>query len=113
MWYVLRANTPELQSLFQSRLLIEGLLSPTLVVQMLRAPTIPSMHRTATLPVMLMTFLIAAVGIYLPFSGVGAMVGLQPLPWEYFPWLIGTLLAYCLVAQGMKMLYIRRFGQWF
>jgi Mg2+-importing ATPase len=36
-----------------------------------------------------------------------------PLPWEYFPWLVGTLLCYCVVAQGMKALYVRRFGQWF
>ena len=113
MWYVFGANTPELQSLFQSGWFIEGLLSQTLVVHMLRTQKIPFIQSTAALPVMLMTVLIAAVGIYLPFSGVGAMVGLQPLPWEYFPWLVGTLFAYCLVAQGMKMLYIRRFGQWF
>jgi hypothetical protein len=35
------------------------------------------------------------------------------LPWEYFPWLAGTLLAYCCVAQGMKTFYIRRFKQGF
>ena len=99
-----------LQAFYQS---LASSNSQTLVVHMLRTQKIPFIQSTAALPVMLMTFLIAAVGIYLPFSGVGAMVGLQPLPWEYFPWLVGTLLAYCLVAQGMKMLYIRRFGQWF
>jgi len=36
-----------------------------------------------------------------------------PLPLAYFPWLAATLFGYCLVAQGMKNLYIRRFGQWF
>eukprot|EP00102_Acyrthosiphon_pisum_P027486 XP_016664696.1 PREDICTED: magnesium-transporting ATPase, P-type 1-like [Acyrthosiphon pisum] len=49
----------------------------------------------------------------LPFSPLGHMVGLTPLPWAYFPWLVATLLGYCVVAQGMKMLYIKRFGQWF
>ena len=67
----------------------------------------------AALPVMLMTGLVMALGIYVPFSPLGAMVGLQPLPWEYFPWLVGTLLCYCVTAQTMKTLYIRRFGQWF
>ncbi len=113
MWYVFGANTPELQALFQSGWFIEGLLSQTLVVHMLRTRRIPFIQSTAALPVMLMTGLITTLGVYLPFSGLGALVGLQPLPWEYFPWLVATLLAYCLVAQGMKSLYIRRFGQWF
>lgn len=113
MWYVFAANTPELQSLFQSGWFIEGLLSQTLVVHMLRTQKIPFIQSTAALPVMLMTFLIMAIGIYIPFSPLGAAVGLQPLPWEYFPWLVGTLLCYCCVAQGMKMFYVRRFGQWF
>ena len=43
---------------------------------------------------------------------LGAAIGLQPLPIAYFPWLAGTLLCYCLVAQLMKTVYIRRFGQW-
>ncbi|MGW6778705.1 magnesium-translocating P-type ATPase [Brucella pseudogrignonensis] len=113
MWYVFAANAPEMQSLFQSGWFIEGLLSQTLVVHMLRTQKIPFIQSTAALPVMLMTGLVMALGIYIPFSPVGAMVGLQPLPWAYFPWLAGTLLAYCVVAQTMKTVYIRRFGQWF
>lgn len=113
MWYVFAANTPEMQSLFQSGWFIEGLLSQTLVVHMLRTQKIPFIQSTAALPVMLMTGLVMAIGIYIPFSPLGTMVGLQPLPWEYFPWLAGTLFAYCIVAQTMKTFYIRRFGQWF
>jgi len=113
MWHVFGANKPELQSLFQSGWFIEGLLSQTLVVHMLRTQKIPFIQSTAALPVMLMTGLVCVLGIYIPFSPLGAMVGLQPLPWEYFPWLAGTLLSYCIVAQTMKTIYIRRFGQWF
>ncbi len=113
MWNVFAANKPELQSLFQSGWFIEGLLSQTLVVHMLRTQKIPFIQSTAALPVMLMTGLVCVLGIYIPFSPLGAMVGLQPLPWQYFPWLAGTLLSYCIVAQTMKTIYIRRFGQWF
>ncbi|MGN6770474.1 MAG: magnesium-translocating P-type ATPase [Rhizobiaceae bacterium] len=113
MWYVFGANAPAHQSLFQSGWFVEGLLSQTLVVHMLRTQKIPFIQSTAALPVMLMTGLICVLGIYMPFSPVGAAVGLQPLPWEYFPWLVATLFAYCVVAQTMKTFYIRRFGQWF
>lgn len=113
MWFVFAANNVEAQALFQSGWFIEGLLSQTLVVHMLRTQKIPFIQSRATLPVLLTTAVIMAIGIYIPFSPLGAMVGLEPLPLSYFPWLAATLLSYCLVAQGMKRLYIKRFGQWF
>ena len=113
MWFVFAANSVQMQSLFQSGWFVEGLLSQTLVVHMLRTQKIPFVQSTAALPVLLATALVCALGIYLPFSPVGAMVGLTPLPLAYFPWLVGTLLAYCVLTQGVKTLYVRRFGQWF
>lgn len=113
MWYVFGASHAGAQALFQSGWFVEGLLSQTLVVHMLRTQKIPFIQSRATLPVLLTTFAIMAAGITIPFSPLGAMVGLVPLPWEYFPWLAATLFCYCLVAQGMKRLYIKRFGQWF
>ncbi len=113
MWYVFAANSPQMQSLFQSGWFVEGLLSQTLVVHMLRTQKIPFIQSRAALPVMLTTLGVMIAGILLPFSPLGAGVGLTPLPWAYFPWLVAILSGYCLVAQGMKMLYIKRFGQWF
>ncbi|SUB83261.1 Magnesium-transporting ATPase, P-type 1 [Pragia fontium] len=113
MWFVFSANSVDQQSLFQSGWFIEGLLSQTLVVHMLRTQKIPFIQSRAALPVMLMTGLVMAIGIYIPFSPLGHVVGLQPLPWSYFPWLVGTLFSYCVVAQMMKRFYIRRFGRWF
>lgn len=113
MWYVFAANSPELQSLFQSGWFIESLLSQTLVVHMLRTQKIPFIQSTASLPVLLATGTVCVLGILIPFSPLGAAVGLQPLPWAYFGWLAATLVAYCVVAQTMKTIYIRKFGQWF
>ncbi|WLT05807.1 magnesium-translocating P-type ATPase [Gilliamella apis] len=113
MWFVFGANSVAAESLFHSGWFIEGLLSQTLVVHMLRTQKIPFIQSTAAFPVIVMTMLIMAVGIYIPFSPIGSLIGLQPLPWSYFPWLVGTLLCYCFVAQLMKRIYIKRFGQWF
>ncbi|CUS43323.1 MAG: magnesium-translocating P-type ATPase [Pseudomonadota bacterium] len=113
MWFLFAANTPAHQALFQSGWFIEGLLSQTLVVHMLRTQRIPFIQSTAALPVLMMSVLICGLGIYLPFSPFGTIIGLQPLPLSYFPWLAGTLLCYCVVAQTMKTVYVRRFGQWF
>ncbi|WP_016582522.1 magnesium-translocating P-type ATPase, partial [Yersinia pestis] len=86
MWFVFAANSVEHQALFQSGWFIEGLLSQTLVVHMLRTQKIPFIQSTAALPVLLTTGLIMAIGIYIPFSPLGTLVGLEPLPWQYFPW---------------------------
>ena len=113
MWYVFSANSVEMQTLFQSGWFIEGLLSQTLVVHMLRTRKIPFIQSTAAWPVIMMTLIVIVLGIYVPFSPLGTMVGLEPLPLSYFPWLVATLFSYCCVAQLMKTLYIRRFKQWF
>lgn len=113
MWHVFAANSVDHQALFQSGWFVEGLLSQTLVVHMLRTQKIPFIQSCAALPVMLATGVVMALGIYIPFSPLGHIVGLVPLPWTYFPWLVATLFGYCVVAQGMKRIYMRRFGQWY
>ncbi|KEI79613.1 magnesium ABC transporter ATPase [Clostridium botulinum A2 117] len=112
MWFVFKANTPAMQSLFQSGWFIEGLLSQTLIVHMIRTKKIPFIQSRATSPVLLLTGIIMAAGICLPFTSFGASVGLQPLPFLYFPWLIGILLAYCVLTQFIKRLYIKKFNSW-
>ncbi|WP_239352514.1 magnesium-translocating P-type ATPase, partial [Snodgrassella communis] len=113
MWFVFHANAPEVQNLFHSGWFVEGLLSQTLVVHMLRTRKIPFVQSTAALPVLLMTVLVMAIGICIPFSPISNWIGLTALPWQYFPWLVLTLGCYCVVTQIVKRCYIRRFGQWF
>lgn len=112
MWYVFKCTSPDAQSLFQSGWFIEGLLSQTLIVHMIRTRKIPFFQSRASLPVMITTFAIMAIGIIIPFSGFGSSLGLVSLPWSYFPWLIGILLGYCLLTQVVKNWYIRRFKMW-
>ncbi len=112
MWWFFSCQSPEAQSLFQSGWFIEGLLSQTLIVHMIRTRKVPFLQSTASWPVLLMTFSIMAVGIFVPFSSFGASIGLMPLPWAYFPWLVGILLTYCILTQGLKVLYIRAFQRW-
>jgi Mg2+-importing ATPase len=112
MWHVFGADSVEKQSLFQSGWFVVGLLTQTLIVHMIRTQHIPFIQSRAATPVILLTASIMAIGIYLPFSPLGAHVGMVPLPASYFPWLAGILLSYCLLTQLIKRLYIRRFGQW-
>ena len=112
MWFVFQANTFEKQALFQSGWFIEGLLSRTLIVHMIRTRKIPFIQSIAAPPVLLLTGTIMAIGIILPFTPFGASVGMVPLPMSYFPWLVATLLSYAVLAQFVKIWYIRRFKAW-
>jgi P-type Mg2+ transporter len=112
MWFVFKANSPAQQSLFQSGWFIEGLLSQTLIVHMIRTKKIPFIQSWATAPVLALTTAIMAVGIYIPFSGFADALKMQPLPSSYFPWLIGILFVYCLLTQIVKNWFIRKFHEW-
>lgn len=112
MWWVFKCQGPETEALFQSGWFVEGLLSQTLIVHMIRTRKVPFVQSCASWPVMLMTFSIMAVGICVPFTSFGSSIGLVPLPWSYFPWLVCILLSYCILTQWLKTKYIRVFNRW-
>ena len=112
MWHVFGANSVDRQALFQSGWFIEGLLSQTLIVHMIRTQYIPFIQSRAAAPVILLTASIMAFGMFLPFSPLGAHLGMVRLPESYFAWLAAILLGYCTLTQVVKRIYIRRFHQW-
>lgn len=112
MWYVFNCSSPVAQSLFQSGWFVEGLLSQTLIVHMIRTKKIPFIQSRASWPVMSMTLAIMAVGIIIPFTKFGSYIGLTPLPLSYFPWLAVTLIAYYVLTQLIKEWYIKKFKRW-
>lgn len=112
MWFIFKANTVGSQSLFQSGWFIEGLLSQTLIVHMIRTQYVPFFQSRAAGPVIALTAAIMAFGIFLPFSSLGSHLGMVHLPGAYFLWLAAILLGYCTLTQVVKRIYIARFHQW-
>lgn len=112
LWFVFATNAPEKQALFQSGWFIEGLLSQTLIVHMIRTQKIPFFNSCASLPLLLMTGAIMALGIFIPYSFIGKSIGLVPLPLDYFFWLVGIILSYCLLTQVIKGWFIKKFHYW-
>lgn len=112
MWYVFGCDSSAHQSLFQSGWFVEGLLSQTLIVHMIRTRRIPFVQSRASWQVSMMALLTVTAGILIPFTPLGGAIGLEPLPLAYFPWLFGILLSYCMLTQIVKNWYIRRFVKW-
>jgi len=110
MWYVFGAKTDADQTLFQSGWFVVGLLTQTLIVHMIRTPKIPFLNSIAATPLLLMTVVIMAIGIFLPMGPFADYFKLQALPLSYFPWLVAILLGYATLTTVMKRIYIRKYG---
>ncbi len=101
------------QVIMNSGWFIEGLVSQTLVVHLLRTQKIPFLQSTPALPIMLSTSVAIAIACWLPYSPFAEAFGFVSLPFSYFYWLVATMLGYIALAQMVKTVYIRRFGRWF
>lgn len=112
LFFIFKANTPEQQGLFQTGWFVEGLLSQTLIVHIIRTKKIPFIQSWAATPVVALTSLIMLIGIMVPFTPMAVYLKMQPLPLSYFPYLIGILTGYCVLTQFVKQWFIREFGQW-
>ncbi|MDO9315746.1 MAG: magnesium-translocating P-type ATPase [Burkholderiaceae bacterium] len=110
MWWVFGADTVAEQALFHTGWFVVGLLTQTLVVHMIRTAKLPFIQSRASAPLLLMTGLVMAAGVWLPMGPLADDFGLQTLPLAYFPWLAGILAGYCVLTTVMKRYYIRRFG---
>jgi Mg2+-importing ATPase len=110
MWWLFDADTIARQTLFQSGWFVVGLLTQTLVVHMIRTPKLPFIESRASAPLIVMTVVIMAFGLWLPMGPLANDFKLQALPLGYFGWLAAILLAYCTLTTLMKRLYVRRFG---
>ncbi|MEG2633239.1 MAG: magnesium-translocating P-type ATPase [Oscillospiraceae bacterium] len=108
-------SDPAMQALyistFQAGWFVESMWSQTLVIHMIRTPKIPFIESRASLPVTALTFSGIAVLTLIPFTPLGAAIGLSPLPSIYFVWLSGIIACYMLLSTAVKKLYIRKYGE--
>jgi Mg2+-importing ATPase len=108
MWFVFRANDAAHVSLFQTGWFVESLLTQTLVIHVIRTNKIPFLQSRASLPLVVTSLLVMAIGIWLPFSPFAAALGFTGLPPLYWVLLFATLLLYIALTQTVKMWLLRR-----
>jgi Mg2+-importing ATPase len=110
MWFVLKANNVEFESLFQTGWFIESLLSQTLIVHILRTGKIPFLESTASPALLFTTITISLIGILLPYTALGEFLKMQALPSEYWFGLAVLLVCYLTFTQLIKTALIKRYG---
>ena len=110
LWNVYHANTILGATLFQSGWFIEGLLTQTLIVHMIRTRKIPFLQSRAAWSLIVMTLVIVTIGISLPMGNIASYVSMTAVPLSYFGWVFAIVIGYMVLVQLMKGFYERKFG---
>ncbi|KAJ4850493.1 hypothetical protein Tsubulata_011955 [Turnera subulata] len=97
---------------FHSAFFVEGLLMQTLIFHLIRTEKIPFIQEIASWPVICSTVTISAVGIAIPFTPIGEVMGFVSLPLTYFGFLVLLFLGYFIIGQIVKKLYILIYKNW-
>ncbi len=104
------AEKAGMERLFQTGWFVESLLTQTLIVHIIRTRRIPFFGSRASLPLMLTTLAIMAVGVWLPYSRFASSLGFVSLPPVYWVWIAGFLLVYSVLTHTVKVWFHKRYG---
>ena len=110
-WFVLKYNSMNLQAYFQTAWFVECIVTETFMIFYIRTNHITKSRPSNTL--LLLTFLTIVATITVPIvlsftTGFNFVI----LPAIYYLYLIGFVVIYGVIAQIVKSIYIKKFGEW-
>jgi len=102
----------EQAALFQTIWFSYGIVSNLIGLHIIRTAKIPFIQSNASKTVYIFTIAISVLAILVPFTALGAYIGLVPLRGIDIGLIFFVPLLYCIVALGMKRIYQKKFGEW-
>ena len=110
-WFILKYNSLDMQSYFQTAWFVECIVSETLMIFYIRTNHITKSKPSKTL--LVLTFLTIVFTIIVPIllsftQGFNFVI----LPAIYYLYLIGFVVLYGIIASIVKSLYIKKYGEW-
>ncbi|KAG6044261.1 hypothetical protein E4U17_000624 [Claviceps sp. LM77 group G4] len=107
------ADNEEAVRLAQTHWFLQGLLTQTLIVHLLRTAKLPFIQSRAAVPLALSTGAIMVIGFVITWIPPiqRALNFAQPSP-TFVGFLVAELLLYCVEVQIVKMIYIKIFKTW-
>lgn len=112
MWFIFQANTVQDAALFHSGWFVIGLITQTVVVHVIRTKKIPFIQSRASMSVILSTFAVIIAAVLIPGSTFGTFFDFVALPTAYWKWMILIVIAYVVMIQVVKSIYININKQW-
>ena len=109
MWYGFNIRIP---AIFQTIWFSYSIVSNLIGMHIIRTAKIPFIQSNANKAVYTSSILLSLIGILVPFTFVGNMIGLVPLELKYIAIILLVPILYCFVALLAKKIYIKKFGEW-
>ncbi len=97
---------------FQTIWFSYSIVSNLLGMHIIRTAKLPFIESNAHKFVYASSFLLAIIGVVIPFTWFGNLIGLVPIPTMYLPIIILVPILYCFVALIAKKIYMKKFGEW-
>ena len=97
---------------FQTIWFSYSIVSNLLGMHIIRTAKLPFIESNANKLVYFSSSLLAVIGVLIPFTWLGALIGLVPIPTIYMPIIILVPILYCFVALIAKKIYIKKYGEW-
>lgn len=97
-------------ALFHTGWFLESLSTQTIVIHVMRTAKTPFRESRPSPFLVATTLLILTVGVALPVSPLGKHLGFVPPPAPLVITMLGIVVGYLLLAQGVKSWYVRKYG---
>lgn len=109
LWFVLNVREA---ALFQTIWFSYSIVSNLTGMHIIRTAKMPFVQSNAHKAVYISSILLIIIGLIVPFTGLGAMIGLVPMAFEDIILIFGVTALYCIVAMFAKKIYIKKYKEW-
>ena len=112
LWFVFGYNNPDKAGYFQCGWFMFGVISQTMVIHTIRTHKIPFISANASRQLYLSNIAVVIVTLVIGMTDISAIFDMNRVPGSYGLWMVLLLLAYLLLAQIIKKIYIKINGEW-
>ena len=109
MWFVLGVRQA---AMFQTIWFTYSIVSNLAGMHIIRTQKIPFLQSNAHIAVYISSIALPFIGILIPFTRFGDILGFVPLAMEYIVLIITVTILYCIIAMFAKKVYIKKYGEW-
>ena len=97
---------------FQTIWFSYSIVSNLIGMHIIRTSKIPFIQSNAHIAVYISSITLIIVGLTVPFTALGSMLGFVPIATPYIFLIFAVTILYCFVALFAKKIYIKKYGEW-
>ncbi len=109
LWFIFNVREA---ALFQTIWFSYSIVSNLVGMHIIRTAKLPFIQSNAHKAVYISSISLIIIGLLVPFTGLGAMIGLVPMQLSDIALIFGVTFLYCIVAIFAKKIYLKKYKEW-